>query len=226
MNETFEIDLSAAGRRIHWLYPWLLLVGTLCLLLYLFADRPLAAQCATLPGEFKWWAGLVGSLGNSAFSLVPGIPAFLWLRRAAGRAGVLEQIERLRRQQQRISFLLTTVIASGLTTDLLKVLCGRPRPKVFFGQHLYSFSFMEFSVKMWSFPSGHATTIFATMTACYLLFPRYRLAWFSLAALVAICRVLVGAHFPSDVVVGAFIGTTTAVLVKDYFQARRLLEFP
>jgi membrane-associated phospholipid phosphatase len=132
----------------------------------------------------------------------------------------------LHRWQQGSLFLLANVIASGLFADLIKILCGRPRPKVFFGQHQYSFSFFEFSVKMWSFPSGHATTIFAAMTTASLLAPRGRWLWFSLATVVAICRVLGGAHFPSDILAGAFIGVASSLLLRDYFQDRRLLDFP
>jgi hypothetical protein len=42
------------------------------------------------------------------------------------------------------------------------------------------------------------------------------------AALIAASRVVVFAHFPSDVVAGAVVGGVGAVLVRDWFAATRL----
>jgi undecaprenyl-diphosphatase len=42
------------------------------------------------------------------------------------------------------------------------------------------------------------------------------------ALLIAISRVVVTAHFPSDVLAGALVGVTGALLVRRYFALRRL----
>src|SRR5437764_13722605 len=42
------------------------------------------------------------------------------------------------------------------------------------------------------------------------------------AGVFAISRVAVHANFPSDVIAGAFVGTLGALLVRDWFAARRL----
>ncbi|HTE40907.1 MAG TPA: phosphatase PAP2 family protein [Steroidobacteraceae bacterium] len=63
----------------------------------------------------------------------------------------------------------------------------------------------------YSFPSGHTlhAVSFAIMLAAY--FPI--LAWIVVpfAALVAVSRVILGLHYPTDVAVGALIGTTLAM---------------
>jgi undecaprenyl-diphosphatase len=62
-----------------------------------------------------------------------------------------------------------------------------------------------------SFPSDHATGSFAIATAIFL---RHRLAGtlaLVLAALVSVGRVVVGTHYPSDVVAGAAIGAACAI---------------
>ncbi|MGD2278967.1 MAG: phosphatase PAP2 family protein [Candidatus Omnitrophota bacterium] len=56
-----------------------------------------------------------------------------------------------------------------------------------------------------SFPSGHATMIFMT---AFLLTDRFK-KWhifYSLAALVALSRVYLGVHYPSDIIAGAALG--------------------
>jgi undecaprenyl-diphosphatase len=42
------------------------------------------------------------------------------------------------------------------------------------------------------------------------------------ALIIAISRVVVIAHYPSDVVAGALVGVLGALLVRDWFAARRL----
>jgi membrane-associated phospholipid phosphatase len=43
----------------------------------------------------------------------------------------------------------------------------------------------------------------------------------ALAALIAISRVIIGAHYPSDVVGGAVLGTLGAYAVRNFFAERR-----
>jgi undecaprenyl-diphosphatase len=64
-----------------------------------------------------------------------------------------------------------------------------------------------------SFPSGHAATAFAAAGVVALLHPRLRVAALGLAALVALSRVYLGVHYPSDVLAGAVLGLAIAVAV-------------
>ena len=65
------------------------------------------------------------------------------------------------------------------------------------------------------FPSGHASLAFATAAAVAILWPRAKWRWcaYSVAALVAVERVLENAHWLSDSVAGAALGVGGAHLV-------------
>jgi len=64
-----------------------------------------------------------------------------------------------------------------------------------------------------SYPSGHMAVTAALATAIALAFPRLRYALWTYVAAVAVTRVLFGAHFPIDVLMGTFVGYASARLV-------------
>ncbi len=58
-----------------------------------------------------------------------------------------------------------------------------------------------------SFPSGHSSASFASATALYFAVPKkYSVPLLILAALIALSRLYVGVHFPTDVLVGSITG--------------------
>jgi lipid A 4'-phosphatase len=102
-------------------------------------------------------------------------------------------------------FIFTSIAASGLVVDLLKVFVGRTRPKLLFADGIYDFTWFGWRADHWSFPSGHAATAAALMTALWCLWPRPFWLYVVAAALVAASRVITGQHFPSDVIAGGAI---------------------
>lgn len=115
------------------------------------------------------------------------------------------------------AFLFAAVAVSGLATDLLKVMIGRTRPKLLFAAHLYGFDGFALRPDHWSFPSGHTATIVSLAAALYRLWPRHVLFYVLVAAIVGIGRVVVGAHYPSDVLAGAFVALVTTRLLAWQF---------
>ena len=90
------------------------------------------------------------------------------------------------------------------------------------GEDAFLYKFFLWRVEYASFPSGHATTAFAAAVAFGVLWPRLRPLFWTYAIVIALSRVVVTAHHPSDVVAGAIAGAVGALLVRDWMAARRL----
>ncbi|MFF2396766.1 bifunctional phosphatase PAP2/diacylglycerol kinase family protein [Nocardia sp. NPDC055165] len=71
-----------------------------------------------------------------------------------------------------------------------------------------------------SFPSGHSANAAAFATAVALESPRAALAVAPVAAAVAYSRIHTGAHWPSDVLVGAGVGTAVALTTRRWWPIR------
>src|SRR5712672_2992586 len=122
----------------------------------------------------------------------------------------------------RLQFLFFAVLVPVLTGEAIKWVVGRGRP--FVGGEANAFNFAHFAGTdaYASFPSGHAITSFALAFAVSAVWPQARPAMIVYAILIAISRLVLLAHHPSDVVAGALIGVVGAMLVRYWFAARRL----
>jgi membrane-associated phospholipid phosphatase len=65
-----------------------------------------------------------------------------------------------------------------------------------------------------AFPSGHAGLAFATAAALSMCITGWRPAFFAVAAIVGVERVLEGAHYASDVIAGAGVGIFSASVAQ------------
>jgi membrane-associated phospholipid phosphatase len=122
----------------------------------------------------------------------------------------------------RLQFLLFAVAVPLLAGELTKWIAGRGRP--FVGGKADAFNFVPFSgtEAYSSLPSAHAITAFALAFAVGAVWPRARGAMLVYAVAIALSRLVLLAHHPSDVVAGALIGVVGAMLVRYWFAARRL----
>jgi membrane-associated phospholipid phosphatase len=106
-----------------------------------------------------------------------------------------------------------TAVTYGIVFGL-KETVKRDRPFVAYPEpDIINKSGHDFS-DSYSFPSGHASTAFATATSLSLDYPKWYVIVpsYLFAGTVAYSRMDLGVHYPSDVLIGALIGSGCAYL--------------
>ncbi|MGB8657528.1 MAG: phosphatase PAP2 family protein [Candidatus Zixiibacteriota bacterium] len=148
-----------------------------------------------------------------AMPIIVGFGAYGWLAHSP--------------REKETFFMVTEALATSSTwTSLLKVGCGRERPSEReasesdwtgpFG--IFSNESSRRGKQFTSFPSGHSSAIWSIATILAYQYPRYYIVpilGYSIASAVAYSRMVVDAHWLSDVVVGSALG---------YLCARQVLR--
>ncbi|MGH6880039.1 phosphatase PAP2 family protein [Hypericibacter sp.] len=214
-------DRSSAKRRPAAVILTVALATLSIPPLMLFVDRPVALAMETLPGWFRSPAGDITWLGKSlGWLLLSGVLALFWAWRARRAEHGSPLGSRERKRAFAAAFLFATVALAGILTNLIKLLVGRSRPNSFLHEGIYEFRPWHLAADLRGFPSGHATTVFALAFAFAMIQPRWRLPAFAVAIVIAATRVIINAHFLSDVVGGMVVALLTAVWLRSIFERR------
>ena len=121
----------------------------------------------------------------------------------------------------RVSTLVLATLSSGLAANLLKLLIRRGRPRAHDGEFWFRpFTDEPFSSSGFGMPSGDATLACAGLFTLYRFYPAAWRLWVLLGSGCALGRMLAGAHFLSDVLVGATLGCACASWVYARLQER------
>jgi len=125
-------------------------------------------------------------------------------------------------------FLFTATLLTGALTQLIKHIIGRPRPNYSSENNFFGFEFFSFESSLHSFPSGHTSTIFIVALALSMLTPKIKIYYIFFALIVGFSRVIVGAHFLTDVIGGiviAFVGIKlTSLIFKNFTIESKTFE--
>ncbi|ADZ70426.1 PAP2 superfamily protein [Polymorphum gilvum SL003B-26A1] len=120
------------------------------------------------------------------------------------------------------AFVFFSVASTGILAILFKWTLGRARPKLYETVGPVEFDLFAFHGSYTSFPSGHSTTVAALATALALIFPSWRWLIIVAAFWIAFSRIMVGAHYPSDVIAGTLLGATVTLFCARWMARRRL----
>jgi membrane-associated phospholipid phosphatase len=216
-----------SATRPKWRGPLRLAVGTLAGVVIVAAtmmtlDAPAVSAARQAPAWLIEFFEHITGYGKSFWFLVP---IALALTAIAGLAspslprmsqGVLAALA------VRLGFLFLATGLPGLVFTVGKRLIGRARPFVEGGAGPLVYHPLGWSVEYASLPSGHAVDAFAAAMAIGTLWPWTRPVMWTYAVLIALSRVVLTAHFPSDVMAGAVAGALGALVVRDWYAARRL----
>jgi membrane-associated phospholipid phosphatase len=187
-----------------------------------FADLIVLPPKKAMPEWLLEICRSVTRLGNGSLLLWPtGISVVFLLAMQRLRLGRIAQMT-ITVLLVRLTLVFSAVAVPGLISALAKGLLGRTRPKFLHEQTALDFDPLAWRAAAESFPSGHTTVAFASAVVLGALFPRYRILFFVLAAMVGVSRILLRVHYPSDAIGGAVIGIVFACLVVRAFAARRL----
>jgi membrane-associated phospholipid phosphatase len=111
--------------------------------------------------------------------------------------------------------MLVALAIAGITTRAIKIASGRARPSVKTEAH---WNGPQFSSKYHAFPSGHTAASTAFFVALFLARKKMGAPLLLIPILIAISRMIVGAHYLSDVTFAAILGVICALLVAHWLS--------
>lgn len=195
----------------------------LSLLLMWGSDYPLGLWMKDFPEELRPAAHWITDLGEGVEILVTTgvllilslfIPSTRLRKRVVAGANAITAAA---------AFIFLSVAGGGLTASLVKNMIGRARPKLLDTHGYLHFEPFTFDADFAAFPSGHSATAGAMAMSLALVFPRLRSLFIPVGVLICLSRQLVGAHWPSDTLMGWAVGVGFTLWLAHVFARRRLM---
>lgn len=147
-------------------------------------------------------------------------------------------------RRRRLLDLVAAAVLVSVSCSVLKVLAGRARPaygdsSLFlgpWGMHPVRSTGPEFAPdepwrlvsslhasELWAMPSSHTAAAVVLSVFLAVLYPRLRTLTIVMVAIVGLARLKLGAHWPTDVAVGAVLGYAIAApAVRNFWGVRAL----
>jgi membrane-associated phospholipid phosphatase len=115
---------------------------------------------------------------------------------------------------------LSAVIGLALKAPL-KFMFGRAWPQTLIRDDIYGFYPFQTNAAFGAFPSGHMAAVSAALSVLWVYYPRFRYIYLVAAMLFAGGLVAANYHFVGDVIAGAFLGVTSAILASHFWELWR-----
>ena len=196
---------TAAQWLSHELYDW----GGANVDVFVAAQR-------ALPDTWLWLPEMLSAVGSYWAAPVALVLMLDWQR-------TQNRLDAIRRRVSLCRFVAGLTLGLGATA-LAKAAFALPRPSIVLGDVVYrSVTAID---SRYTFPSGHAVFVGVLAAA---LWPTVdwsvRIALLLFAATVGWSRIVLGAHFPADVIAGFTLGWVCVVVVsKPVDQIARFLS--
>ena len=187
---------------------------SLGIIFFLFFDYSISKFFYNINSQTKSLFETLTHFGDSLYFFVPTIIIWAVIKIIQNKNKILLTISDIS------IFIFFNILFSGIIVQIFKHIVGRPRPPRF---HLYNQTSPElfnFESSWHSFPSGHTATIFAFIFCLIILFPKIKNILIIIAMIIASTRVIVGAHYVSDIFGGILVAYISTILLRDNFFHR------
>ena len=140
------------------------------------------------------------NLSNTSKYISVGVPVSYFV------AGLIQDDKALK---QKAAYTAAAILLNTASTTLLKNVVKRERP-----YNTHTGIFPDKIESDYAFPSGHTSSAFATATSLAITTKKWYVAVpaFAWSASVGYSRIYLGQHYPSDVIMGAIVGTSSAII--------------
>ena len=140
------------------------------------------------------------NLSNTSKYISVGVPVGYFV------AGLIHDNKALK---QKAAYTAASILLNTASTTLLKNVVKRERP-----YNTYTGIFPDKIESDYAFPSGHTSSAFATATSLAIATKKWYVAVpaFAWSAGVGYSRIYLGQHYPSDVIMGALVGSSSALI--------------
>lgn len=120
-------------------------------------------------------------------------------------------------------YIFFAIICAGIPVTIMKYLVGRARPPLLEQLGPDYFAPLTGSYLYLSFPSGHAMMAGILVVFSFKFLPRLRLMIIPLCCLLTFSRVIVAAHYPTDILAGFTIGAIVSLWLYNFLLLRKII---
>ena len=187
------------------------------IVIFFFFDYSISHFFYGINSQTKSLFATLTHFGDSLYFLIPSILVWGGIKIFNNKNKIISSISDIS------LFIFFSILLSGIVAQISKHIIGRPRPILYNGSDIKALDVFNFDSKWHSFPSGHTTTIFAFIFCLFFLFPKIKNFLIVIAIIIASTRVIIGAHFISDIFGGVLVAYLCTIFVRNKFSKNNKL---